>query len=98
VEQLSLVDARRIALAAQGFGARPDKVTAARWRKTLDGLSLHEIDSDNILVRAHYMRLLEPPREGSEGGRNTSFHREGKWASTPRADRKMILLHLHRTH
>jgi uncharacterized protein YcaQ len=55
VEQLSLTDARRIALAAQGFGARPDKVTAARWRKTIDRLSLHQIDSVNILVRAHYM-------------------------------------------
>ena len=56
MEQLSPTEARRIALAAQGFGARhPDKVTAAQWRKTIDRLSLHQIDSVNILVRAHYL-------------------------------------------
>jgi uncharacterized protein YcaQ len=55
MEQLSPGDARRIALAAQGFGNRPDKVTGAQWRKTIDRLSLHQIDSVNILVRAHYM-------------------------------------------
>jgi uncharacterized protein YcaQ len=56
VEQLSPTEARRIALAAQGFGTqRPEKVTATRWRKTIDRLSLHQIDSVNILVRAHYL-------------------------------------------
>jgi uncharacterized protein YcaQ len=56
VEQISPGEARRIALAAQGFGAqRPDKVTAAQWRKTIDRLSLHQIDSVNILIRAHYL-------------------------------------------
>ena len=56
VEKLSLAEARRIALAAQGFGGpRPEKVTAARWLKTIDRLSLHQIDSVNVLVRAHYL-------------------------------------------
>jgi uncharacterized protein len=56
VEKLSLAEARRIALAAQGFGgARPEKVTAARWLRTIDRLSLHQIDSVNVLVRAHYL-------------------------------------------
>jgi len=56
VDKLSPAEARRIALAAQGFGeARPEKVTAARWVKALDRLSLHQIDSVNVLVRAHYL-------------------------------------------
>jgi hypothetical protein len=56
IEKLSLAEARRIAVAAQGFGgSRPEKVTAARWLKTLDRLSLHQIDSVNVLVRAHYL-------------------------------------------
>src|SRR5215472_6503721 len=55
-EKLSPAEARRIALAAQGFGARrPSKVTAAQWLKTIDRLSLHQIDSVNVLIRAHYL-------------------------------------------
>jgi hypothetical protein len=55
-EKISLAEARRIALAAQGFGVpRPEKVTAARWLRTVDRLSLHQIDSVNVLVRAHYL-------------------------------------------
>jgi uncharacterized protein YcaQ len=54
-QKLSLAEARRIALAAQGFGRRPERVTGARWLRTLDRLSLHQIDSVNVLVRAHYM-------------------------------------------
>ncbi len=55
-KELSLAEARRIALATQGFGGeRPKKATAARWLKTIDRLSLHQIDSVNVLVRAHYL-------------------------------------------
>jgi hypothetical protein len=56
VEKLSLPEARRIALAAQGLGGpRPERASAARWLRTLDRLSLHQIDSVNVLVRAHYL-------------------------------------------
>ena len=55
-ERLSLPDARRVALAAQGFGAsRPAAVNGGHLRRTLERLSLHQIDSVNVLVRAHYM-------------------------------------------
>jgi uncharacterized protein YcaQ len=55
-ERLSLGEARRIALAAQGFGtAHPPKVGATQLRRTVDRLALHQIDSVNVLVRAHYM-------------------------------------------
>lgn len=53
---LSLEDARRIALAAQGFGIRrPDRPSAAHLRKTLGQLGLFQIDSVNVLTRAHYL-------------------------------------------
>ena len=55
-ERVSLNAARRIALAAQGFAAaRPAAVDAGHLRRTIDRLSLHQIDSVSVLVRAHYL-------------------------------------------
>ncbi|MEE4450585.1 winged helix-turn-helix domain-containing protein [Novosphingobium resinovorum] len=56
VEAIGLHAARRIALAAQGFGQkRPSRPTSGHLRRTLDRLHLHQIDSVNVLTRAHYL-------------------------------------------
>ena len=60
LQTLSLPAARRIALAAQGFGrARPERAPAwADVRRTLDRTQLLQIDSVNVLARAHYLPLF----------------------------------------
>ncbi|MGZ5905846.1 MAG: winged helix-turn-helix domain-containing protein, partial [Reyranella sp.] len=57
---LSAAAARRIALAAQGFGiARPESATnLGHVRRAIDRLGLLQIDSVNVLARAHYLPLF----------------------------------------
>jgi uncharacterized protein YcaQ len=56
---LTLAQARRIALAAQGLAeARPGVPGPRHLARTLDRSHLLQIDSVNVLVRAHYMPLF----------------------------------------
>lgn len=59
-ESISLKMARRIALAAQGFGQkRPAaEIGRAHLKRYLGRNGLLQIDSVNVLVRAHYMPLF----------------------------------------
>jgi uncharacterized protein len=54
-DSLSLAQARRIAIAAQGFGApRSQKVASKRQlRRVIEHLGVLQIDSVNVLARAH---------------------------------------------
>src|SRR5262245_12322425 len=52
---LSLSEARRLAVASQGFGPRPSSPSVGRLRKLAARLHAFQIDSVNVLARAHYV-------------------------------------------
>jgi uncharacterized protein YcaQ len=65
---LSAAQARRIALAAQGFAeARPEAPSRRHFHKTAQRLGVIQIDSVNVVTRTHYLpafsRLGDYPRD-----------------------------------
>lgn len=57
-EQLSLVDARRVALHAQGFGATYSGTDRAKLTAVLNTIGVLQIDSVNVLVRSQELPLF----------------------------------------
>lgn len=56
---LSAAEARRIALAAQGFGRLRDGAAGrAQVLRTVERLGVVQIDSVNVLTRTHYLPLF----------------------------------------
>lgn len=89
-ETLSLKTARRIALAAQGFGrARPAAPGRSHVRDVARRLGVIQVDSVNVVTRTHYLpafsRLGDYPREALEaeawGPRRSLFEYWGHEAS-----------------
>jgi hypothetical protein len=59
VETISAREARRIALAAQGFAERrPDAAGKRHLLKTIERLGVLQIDSVNVVSRTHYLPLF----------------------------------------
>ncbi|WP_192842998.1 winged helix-turn-helix domain-containing protein [Aureimonas frigidaquae] len=83
-ERIGITAARRIALAAQGFGTtRPDVVNQGHLRRTLGRLGLHQIDSVNVVTRAHYM-----PAFSRLGAYDTALLDSAAWGK--RGQRRMF--------
>ncbi|CAN7399507.1 winged helix-turn-helix domain-containing protein [Brevundimonas sp. LjRoot202] len=90
IESLSAKAARRIALAAQGFGRTPPAAPGRkRVRDVVRKLGVVQIDSVNVVTRTHYLpafsRLGDYPREALEaeawGARRSLFEYWGHEAS-----------------
>lgn len=92
-QSLSLKQARRLALAAQGFNGRqpPATIKALQLNRLIDRLGILQIDSVNALVRSHYLPLfsrlgnyssdLLDQAAWSQGRRRTLFEYWGHEAS-----------------
>ncbi len=97
--ELSNPEARRIALAAQGFAARSRSAVpgVAQIRREIGRLGLLQIDSVNVLVRAHYMPLFsrlgtydrarstlwQPPVRNASSSTGATRHPSCRSTSTP---------------
>ena len=73
--ELSLAEARRLALSAQGFGRRPAKPTLAHVRKVASTVLAVQLDSVNVLVRSHYLPAYS--RLGRTSGSRSTGSRTG---------------------
>ena len=84
MRQISAAVARRIALAAQGFGARPATARRAVDR-VVDRTQLLQIDSVSAVVRAHYAPVFS-----RVGAYDRQLLDDAAWTHTARRPRKLV--------
>ena len=83
MDSLSLAQARRIALAAQGFCDKPhDPPTMRTLQRTIERTGVLQVDSVNVLQRAHFMPLY-----ARMGAYDVDLLRR---AATGRRDRRLV--------
>ena len=86
MDTMSVAVARRMALAAQGFGdARPEVATRRHLRRVLSRVQLIQLDSVNVAVRAHYAPLFS-----RLGPYDRTLIDEAAWSHSARKPRLLV--------
>ncbi|NLU81462.1 crosslink repair DNA glycosylase YcaQ family protein [Rhodococcus sp. HNM0569] len=85
MEELTAAAARRIGLAAQGFGSRPVKPTRRAVASVTQRLGLYQIDSVSVVVRAHYMPLFS-----RLGAYDRAMLDDAAWSHSARRPRTLV--------
>jgi len=90
---LSAEQARRLALAAQGFGRpRPSgRVDARHLRRAVDDVGLLQLDSVNVFLRSHYMPLFSRLGSYPQGALDQLAWHENGDGTSRRARRRDLI-------